>query len=137
MNEIKFFMPMEPPTVTAQEHKIAARGNRPIVYDTPEIKIAKEKLLAHLARHVIPEPLTGPVELQVYWIFDGHGNHEEREWKTTKPDTDNLEKMLKDCMTRCRFWKDDAQVVAEYVWKIYTNKTPGIMVCIRELGKTL
>ena len=28
----------------------------------------------------------------------------EYRWKTSKPDTDNLIKMLKDCMTRTGYW---------------------------------
>ena len=36
---------------------------------------------------------------------------EQRQREVTKPDTDNLQKLLKDCMTKCGFWKDDAQVV--------------------------
>ena len=31
------------------------------------------------------------------------------EYRTTKPDTDNLQKLLKDCMTATGFWTDDAQ----------------------------
>ena len=33
-------------------------------------------------------------------------------WHTSKPDTDNLCKQLKDAMTRLGFWADDRQVAA-------------------------
>ncbi len=33
-------------------------------------------------------------------------------WHTSKPDTDNLAKQLKDAMTRLGFWGDDRQVAA-------------------------
>lgn len=46
----EFFLPMIIPTVTAQEHKIAVRGNKPVVYDTQSIKQAKQKFLSALSR---------------------------------------------------------------------------------------
>lgn len=52
--------------------------------------------------------------------------------KTSKPDTDNLEKALKDCMTRLHFWKDDAQVASEISEKFWAA-VPGIYVRIEEL----
>ena len=51
----EFFMAMIPPTATAQEHKVAVRNGKPIFYDPPEVKEAKEKLTANLARHRPPE----------------------------------------------------------------------------------
>ena len=50
-----------------------------------------------------------------------------------KPDEpDNLQKLLKDCMTQCDFWKDDAQVVREIAEKIWSNE-PGIEIEIEKL----
>ena len=43
---IKFFMAMEPPTATHQEHKVAVIKGRPVIYDGPELKAARQKLLA-------------------------------------------------------------------------------------------
>lgn len=39
---------------------------------------------------------------------------------TKKPDLDNLEKQLLDCMTRMRFWEDDRQVYMVAKKKIYS-----------------
>ncbi|MGN1109503.1 MAG: RusA family crossover junction endodeoxyribonuclease, partial [Oscillospiraceae bacterium] len=46
-----------------------------------------------------------------------------------KPDTDNLQKLLKDCMTQLHFWRDDCLVASENVVKYWANK-PGIYVKI-------
>lgn len=54
------------------------------------------------------------------------------EYRITKPDTDNLQKLLKDCMTRCGFWKDDAQVASELCEKFWAE-IPGIFIHIEEL----
>ena len=37
----EFFMPMKPPTVTQQEHKVTAIGGKPIFYDPPELQAAR------------------------------------------------------------------------------------------------
>lgn len=128
----EFFMPMIPPTVTDQEHKVMVKNNKPVFYDPPELKAARQKLTAALANNRPAGPYQTPVRLTVKWLFPVVGNHESGEWKATKPDTDNLEKMLKDCMTRCGYWKDDALVASELVEKFWSN-IPGIWIRIEEL----
>ena len=44
-----------------------------------------------------------------------------------------LQKLLKDCMTKCGFWKDDAQVVREMVEKRWADEPMGIYIEIMEL----
>jgi len=129
---IEFFLSMEPPTITHQEHKIAVRDGKPIVYEQPELKAARQKLVDHLAKYIPEAPCEGAVELVVKWLFPVTGKHHPGEYKTSKPDTDNLQKMLKDCMTRCRFWIDDAQVSREITEKFW-NDLPGIYIRITEL----
>ena len=48
INLTEFFMAMEPPTVTHQEHKVTIVNGRPVFYDPPELKAAKEKLIGNL-----------------------------------------------------------------------------------------
>lgn len=73
-----------------------------------------------------------PLSLNVKWCFGIKGNHYHGEYRVSKPDTDNLQKMLKDCMTALGFWYDDAQVVEEHIGK-YWSDTPGIWVKIVKL----
>lgn len=127
----EFFMAMIPPTVTAQEHKVAVQNGKPVIYQTAEIKTAREKLIAHLAQHIPEKPYACGVRLIVKWCFP-KGKHKNGEYRITKPDTDNLQKMLKDCMTKCGFWKDDALVASEIVEKFWAD-IPGIAVYIEEL----
>ena len=56
MMTLEFFLPMRPPTATAQEHKLDTRGKRPRVYDPPAVREARAKLEAHLAAHAPQEP---------------------------------------------------------------------------------
>lgn len=129
----EFFMPMIPPTVTAQEHKVTVRNGKPIFYDPPEVKAAKEKLVANLCKHRPDEPYREGVRLTVKWLFP-RGRHRDGEYRTTKPDTDNLQKLLKDCMTICGFWADDALVASEICEKFWADKA-GIYVRIEELSE--
>ena len=127
----QFFMAMIPPTVTAQEHQVTVRNGKPFIYDTPEIKNARDKLTAHLAKHKPKEPYSVGVRLIVKWLFP-KGRHKNGEYRITKPDTDNLQKLLKDCMTKSGFWKDDALVASEIVEK-FRSDVSGIYIHIEEL----
>ena len=127
----EFFLRLVPPTVTAQMHKVAMRGGKPVFYDPPALESARELLTVMLKRHRPREPYSGGVRLTVRWLFP-RGRHRDGEWRITRPDTDNLQKLLKDCMTRCGFWKDDALVASETAEKLWAE-APGIYVKIEEL----
>lgn len=129
---IEFFMPMIPPTVTAQEKKATVKNGKIFFYDPPELKDAKQKLIAHLAKHKPIKPFEGAVQLSVKWLYPRTAKHKDGEYKATRPDTDNLQKALKDCMTKCGFWKDDAQVASEIVEKFYSDTT-GIYIRLERL----
>ena len=117
--ETQFFMAMIPPTVTAQEHQVTVRKGKPVFYDTPEIKNAKDKLMAHLAHHRPSEPYAVGIRLIVKWLFP-KGRHKNGEYRITKPDT------------KTGFWKDDALVASEIVEKFWSD-IPGIYIRIEEL----
>lgn len=130
--QINFFLPMIPPTVTHQQKDIAVHKGKPVVYEPERLAAARSKLTAHLAGHVPNRKFKGPVRLGVKWCFPLKGQHQDGEWKTSRPDTDNLQKLLKDCMTDVGFWKDDAQVCSEIVEKFWAEK-PGIYISAVEL----
>ena len=104
----------------------------PVYYDPPEVKAARAKLMAHLGKHKPEAKLHGGVRLMVKWLFPVSGKHHDGEWRTSKPDTDNLQKLLKDCMTATGFWTDDAQVCSEISEKFWAA-SPGIYICVYEL----
>lgn len=126
----EFFMPMIPPTCTHQEKQVNWKTKT--FYEPTELKAARSKLMAHLGQHVPEQKYTRGVRLVTKWCFPITGKHQDGEYKTTKPDTDNLQKMLKDCMTDVGFWTDDALVASEIIEKFY-SKIPGIFICIEEL----
>lgn len=129
----EFFVPMaKVPTVTHQEKKVRVLNGKPVFYEPQELKEARAKLMAHLAQHAPEEPYTGTVQLVVKWCFPITGKHHDGEYKATKPDTDNLQKMLKDVMTALGYWTDDALVASEIVEKFWAER-PGIYISICEV----
>ena len=129
MKMIDFFIPMRLPSITLQEQKIGVRNGKPYKYDPPELKAARALFRDHLAKYAPPEPILGPIKLQTVWCYQCNDAHPEPAWKTTKPDTDNLVKLLKDVMTRLGFWKDDAQVALEIIQKSWATRS-GLYVCV-------
>lgn len=125
---IEFFMPMKPPTITAQQHKIS-NGK---FYDPPELKAAKAKLRTYLIPHVPDKPFDGPLRLVVKWCYPSNGKHKNGEYKATKPDTDNLNKALKDIMEDLGFFVNDSRVASETIEKFWAD-IPGIYVWLEQL----
>ena len=124
---MQFFVPMQPPTTTHNAKQLHAymKGGQPhaVLHDSPELKATRAKLHAYLAPHAPAKPIPAgrPVRLLVKWCFPSEGRRNGA-WRTSKPDTDNLEKALKDEMTRLHFWADDAQVCPE-PWS--ASRKPG------------
>lgn len=126
---IEFFMPMIPPETTHQQKKVSVVNGKPHFYEPKELQAAREKLTAHLAKHIPDEKYMGPVRLMVKWLFPIINGHENGEYKYTKPDLDNSQKLLQDCMTDLGFWKDDCYVVSLVAEKFWADQ-PGIYIRI-------
>lgn len=132
MLDLQFFMPMIPPTKTFQAKLLSVRCGKPVIFDSPELTAVKEKLICHLAKNTPEEPFKGPVRVIVKWCYPATDSHPSGTWKTTKPDTDNLQKALLDNMTKLGFWKDDSQVCSQIVEKFWSD-VPGVFVYINQL----
>ena len=63
--------------------------------------------------------MEGPLSLTVEWRI-ATKTHREGAYRVTRPDTDNLQKLLKDCMTAAGFWQD--------VTKRWIRQKPGIHI---------
>lgn len=109
-----------PPTATAQQ-----KGER--IVNGSYIHHYEKKTVATARRHYIKElkkcapavPIEGPVELIVNFRFESPSR--SYEWKTTRPDLDNMMKLLADCMTMVGIWKDDSQVVKVTLTKAWCD----------------
>jgi len=56
---MEFFIAMNPPTVTAQMKQVRVVGNKPIFYDPPKVKEARQSLSGHLAKYKPLSPIMG------------------------------------------------------------------------------
>ena len=129
---MEFFLEMEPPTVTAQMRRVTVRDGKPMFYKTRALKEAKALFIGELLFYRPENPMTGPIRLHVSWAFPTK-THKTGEWRTTRPDTDNLQKLLKDCMTEVGFWHDDAQVCVECISKIWSRDKTGIFIIVEQI----
>lgn len=129
----EFFMPMKKvPTTTHQQKQVTVRDGKPVFYEPEDLKAARAKLSAHLGQHVPRKKYTGPVRLTTKWCFPVTGKYKDGQYKHTKPDTDNLQKLLKDCMSDLGFWTDDALVASEIAEKFWADM-PGIYIKIEAI----
>lgn len=130
----EFFMPMIPPTATHQEKKVRIVKGKPQFYEPDNLIAARAKLTAHLGQHVPKKKYMGALRVTVKWLFpfSEDSKHFDGEWKKTKPDTHNMNKLPFDIMTDLGFWKDDAIVASEIIEKFWA-KSPGIYIRIEDL----
>lgn len=130
--DLEFFIPMKNvPTKTHQEKQVRVVNGKPMFYEPTELLAVRQKLEAHLAKYVPEEKYTGPVRLMTKWCFP-NGKHPPGTYKTTKPDTDNMVKTLKDVMTKLGYWVDDSLVASEIIEKFWAD-VPGIYIRIEDL----
>lgn len=130
----EFFLHIIPPTKTDQQKRLGvSKKGKAFVYKDAELNAVRSKLMANLAQHIPKQKYTTAVRTITKWCFPITGKHQNGEYKTSRPDTDNLQKMLKDVMTDLGFWSDDAIVASEIIEKFYSN-VPGIFISIEELN---
>ena len=106
--------------------KAFARGRHAGVY-TPDTADAwkAEVRRAALANRSTPEPLRGPLSVQLTFLMPRPKSRKVDVWHTTRPDADNLAKAVLDALTDASIWGDDAQVAKMVVAKLYAKGTYG------------
>ena len=81
-------------------------------------------------------PFEGPVRLTVTAAYPWPKSWSARKraaqgWKTSRPDVDNLVKLIADSLNGVA-WLDDAQIAEEHICKIYDFR-PGLLVKVEML----
>ena len=130
---MRFKLDMLPPRTTSQQkgERIVGKGKNAYIhhYQKPKVEAAQNQYIARLLPYRPMDPIEGPVRLRVEFRHKTNTKKLDGKPKTTRPDTDNMVKLLKDCMTKCRFWGDDSQVYDERVLKSW-SLNPGIEIWI-------
>lgn len=130
---IEFFLPLkEIPTTTHQQKKVRVVNGKPQFYEPAELKKVRVMFMDLLASHKPPKPLDGPLRLTTKWLFPKIKDTVNGQYKHTKPDTDNLVKLLKDCMEHSGYYVNDSRVASEIAEKFWAD-TVGIYIKLEEL----
>lgn len=135
---MQFKLKMIPPTATAQQKGERVVGGHIHHYKKRNVAEAEAILRDALLPYILKEPITDkPIFFAANWMFPYPKSAKKHRpgysrFKITRPDTDNLNKMLKDVMTDMGFWKDDALICIEESWKMYSDE-PGIEIRIETM----
>ena len=127
---------------TQARHRHFKKGDFIGTYD-PSAKAKKQ--LAMVVQDEAPEvPLTGPIALELIFYMPRPKNHygtgrnagklkgSAPYWHVSRPDSDNLEKFVKDALNGI-FWKDDSQICYTSTQKIYSDQ-PRSEIVINKLN---
>ena len=126
--EFEFFAPLKKiPTVTHQDKIISVKNGKPIIFDSHNLKEAKEIFKTGLISHIPGKMLNAPIGVELIWCFPLEKNKTDGDYYTKKPDVDNLAKAFIDQMTKLKFWKDDSHVSKLVSEKRY-NSICGVYV---------
>ena len=126
--EIEFFVPLKKiPTVTHQDKIISVKNSKPIIFDSHNLKEAKEVFKTRLISHIPSKMLNAPIGVELIWCFPLEKNKVDGDYYTKKRDVDNLAKAFIDQMTKLKFWKDDSHVSKLVSEKRY-NSICGVYV---------
>ena len=142
--KVEFFISCNPPKSTHQSGMRIMRrkdGTQFVgKFANSKAKAAQDSLYALLMEHRPSRSMDGPLFLQVQWVYPWRKSEPKKNrakgfrWCDTRPDADNIMKMLKDCMTRVGFWVDDSQIARLFVEKQW-GECPGIHITITELNQ--
>ena len=114
------------PKGTAQQKRY--NGRTRTYFKSQRLQQTEDFYLNELRSYAPTSPITGAVSLSIDFDYFTPTKKRRGKWKTTRPDCDNLVKILIDCMTKLGFWLDDAQVARLVVNKRYAEGEQAQMV---------
>lgn len=110
----------EIPRTSAQEKGVRIVRGRPMFYTKSKV-LEVERLYSMMIRTHKPErPLKGAIKVKVLFIYPVKKPHKNGEPKQTRPDVDNMVKVLLDSITKSgAYWNDDGQICDLRIIKRY------------------
>lgn len=126
---LKVFISCEKlPKATAQQKGVSiAKNGKPHFYEKKKVTSAR-KFYADAIREEMKragwETCEGPVFVSMGFLFT-QKTKPKTEFKTTRPDLDNLMKLVLDAATDAGAWRDDALIVDISASKAITQSTPA------------
>ena len=114
------YLPINPPTATAQMKGVRVVHGHPHFFEKKEVAQAKAILKDELLKFVPDETIKGPVRIDVTFAFGTKDKKKLRnEYRTTRPDLDNLFKGLADILSELGFFEDDSQISSLMLRKLW------------------
>lgn len=132
---IHFHLPIVPPRTTSQTKRLVIMGGKPRFFPKKEHLAAENDLLTLCSPYAPGTPLSGPISLRVEFVFPWRTNETIRRRQmgripcNTRPDCDNLVKLVSDVLGKLRFYGDDGQIADLRVTKSWGDRV-GITVAI-------
>ena len=128
---MKFYVKMdEVPKTTAQQKKFSTKTKT--FYKTSKIKQSEYLLVRALSGKQPRKTYETPIELSVTWLFPHTKKSKDGERKGTRPDLDNLQKLLQDIMCKLGYYKDDSLITDLKVKKRW-HRHSGLIIEINEV----
>ena len=120
----------EVPKTTAQQKKFSTKTKT--FYKTSKIKQSEYLLARALSGRQPRKTYDTPIELSVTWLFPHTKKSKDGERKGTRPDLDNLQKLLQDIMCKLGYYKDDSLITDLKVKKRW-HRHSGLIIEINEV----
>lgn len=128
---MKFYVKMdEVPKTTAQQKKFSTKTKT--FYKTSKIKQSEYLLARALSGRQPRKTYDTPIELSVTWLFPHTKKSKDGERKGTRPDLDNLQKLLQDIMCKLGYYKDDS-LITDLTLKKRWHRHSGLIIEINEV----
>ena len=128
---MKFYVRMdEVPKTTAQQKKFSTKTKT--FYKTSKIKQSEYLLARALSGRQPRKTYDTPIELSVTWLFPHTKKSKDGERKGTRPDLDNLQKLLQDIMCKLGYYKDDS-LITDLTLKKRWHRHSGLIIEINEV----
>ena len=138
---IRFFFfvegsPRPQPRPRATSFRARDGQHRARVYNAPSADEWKARVIAQARPYRPARPIRGPLTVHLTFCMPRPGRLQRRKDPdgpiphAVKPDKDNLEKAIFDCLTDDGWWEDDAQIYAGQTEKWYAAKgeKPGVWI---------
>jgi len=142
MTPLTIFIKCNPPKSTAQGSSriLKGKGGRFFVgkAENSKASAARADLVSLLSPHVPAVPFCNPVSVEIGWTYPWRKSEKKSflakgfRYCDTKPDCDNLMKLLFDSMTRIGFWTDDS-IISDVRFVKKWGDEPGINITVNEL----
>ena len=128
-----------PPRTTKQHARVVKlKSGRSRCFQPARVTAAQENVLALFLPYAPSTPFVGPLRVKLELVYPWRKNEPKknrkssRRWKNSRPDLDNLAKLILDALTP-KFFIDDSQVCAMSYTKQWGDQ-PGIGLSIPRLS---